>query len=142
MNNDNIRFALRKIETEQFAINEDGYVKGEKINLSNEFRFGADFDRKIIKVSTYFKFEILNIPFLLFGVSCYFEIEPESWNCLINKSELVLPSEAATHLLLLTIGTARGVLHAKTENTKFNNYYLPTLDVSQMITENIRIPFL
>jgi hypothetical protein len=34
---------------------------------------------------------------------------------------------------MLTVGTARGVLHAKTENTKYNRYVLPTINVASMI---------
>ncbi|WP_262906606.1 hypothetical protein [Tenacibaculum finnmarkense] len=37
---------------------------------------------------------------------------------------------------MITVGTTRGVLHSKTDNTIFNEFILPTLNVSQMITED------
>ena len=38
---------------------------------------------------------------------------------------------------MLTIGTARGVLHSKTENTPYNKYLLPTLNVSDLVNNDL-----
>ena len=35
----------------------------------------------------------------------------------------------------MTIGTTRGILHAKTEGTCFNKYVLPTINVTEIIKE-------
>ena len=42
-----------------------------------------------------------------------------------------------THLIVLTIGTVRGILHAKTEGTKYNSYILPTINVAELIKTDI-----
>ena len=39
---------------------------------------------------------------------------------------------------MITVGTLRGVLHAKTENTEFNEFFLPTINVTDLIKEDIR----
>jgi len=80
--------------------------------------------------------------FLVLEISCLFRIEDISWAKIHsedNSNLLVVPKNLATHLLILTIGTARGVLHAKTENTEFNKFSLPTLDVSNLIQEDVVI---
>lgn len=38
---------------------------------------------------------------------------------------------------MLTIGTARGVLHSKTENTTFNQFLLPTLNVNELVQKDV-----
>lgn len=43
----------------------------------------------------------------------------------------------ATHFAVLTVGSARGILHAKTEGTIYNQYLLPTIDIKEMIQEDI-----
>jgi hypothetical protein len=42
-----------------------------------------------------------------------------------------------THLTMITVSSVRGVLHAKTEGTIFNKYLLPTLDVTEMVKEDV-----
>jgi len=36
-----------------------------------------------------------------------------------------------------TVGTARGVLHSKTESTPFNGLIIPPINVEQIIQEDI-----
>lgn len=38
---------------------------------------------------------------------------------------------------MLTIGTTRGVLHSKTENTPFNSFLLPTLNVMELVKKDV-----
>ena len=40
------------------------------------------------------------------------------------------------HMAVLTVGTTRGILHAKTENTPFNRYHLPTINLKDMINQD------
>jgi len=49
----------------------------------------------------------------------------------------VIPKGFLTHLTVLTIGTARGVLHTKLEKTGFEKYLLPTLNISDLIKEDM-----
>ena len=44
-----------------------------------------------------------------------------------------------THFSVIAIGTTRGVLHAKTDGSKFNDFVLPTIDITQIITEDIKL---
>jgi hypothetical protein len=37
---------------------------------------------------------------------------------------------------MITVGTCRGILHAKTENTKFNQFLIPTINVAELIKED------
>jgi hypothetical protein len=37
---------------------------------------------------------------------------------------------------MITVGTARGVLHAKTEGTTLNKFFIPTVNVVEMVTDD------
>lgn len=141
MNTTDIQFKLHAIKTEQFAIIEDVYSEGDPVTLDSNYRFGAIGAERIVAVVVNYKFKTPTGVFLLIEVSCMFDIKSESWNTISNneKPSLILPKEIATHLLVLTIGTTRGILHAKTENTLYNRFFVPTLNVSNSIHEVIEI---
>lgn len=131
-----ISFALDNIATLQFAIIESSYSDSEEIQLNTNLGFGVDHANKIIGVSAKFTFEINTKPFLVIEVGCNFKLIESSWKSFINKDVFIVPKDFIQHLSVITIGTARGVLHAKTENTNFNRFLLPTINVTEIITED------
>ena len=141
MSTNEISFKLHSIKTEQFAIIEDIYNENDSVQLESNYRFGSVVAEKLVAVLVNYKFKTPKGVFLIIEVSCMFGIKPDSWDLIYNveKLELILPKAIATHLLVLVIGTARGVLHAKTENTPYNRFILPTLNVSESIKEDLVI---
>ena len=141
--NQSIGFTLKKVTTEQFAIIEEGFNEKGKIRLNTSLRFAADDIKKFIAVFTSFIFDSDNKPFLIIEAGCHFSIQDSAWNEMY-KSEtntLIVPRGFLTHLAVLTIGTSRGILHAKTEGTCFNKYVLPTINVTQIIKEDTSFNF-
>ena len=136
-----IKFSLKQIRTHQFAIIDDSYLDKEKISLSSSLHFGSDKENKVIGVFASFKFETKKQPFLIIEVRCFFQIEDKDWDSLFDsKSNTVqIPKGFITHLAMLTVGTTRGVLHAKTESTPFNRYILPPINITEFIKEDISL---
>lgn len=137
-----IGFALQKVTTQQFAIIESSYKneeKFEKIALGNKIRFGINFKQKTITVLFLAKFTQKELPFLIIEVGCHFSINETAWNSFLDepKTKLIFPRGFISHLVMLTIGTTRGVLHSKTENTLFNRFLLPTLNVNDLVKEDV-----
>lgn len=134
-----IGFALKQITTEQFAIIESSYKEGAAIELKAGLKFGINFNDK--RISVFFATSLIqeNSPFLLLEVGCYFNIIKEAWEGFFNdaKTELIVPKDFIGHLVMLTIGTTRGVLHSKTENTPFNDFLLPTLNVNELVKKDV-----
>ncbi|TXE10337.1 hypothetical protein ES711_00020 [Gelidibacter salicanalis] len=130
-----IGFALKKITTEQFAIIESSYKEGDLVDLKAGLRFGMNFDNRIISVIFSTSLIQEKSPFLVIEVGCHFNITAEAWDSFYNesKTDLVVPKGFIGHLVMLTIGTTRGVLHSKTENTQFNSFLLPTLNVNELV---------
>lgn len=133
-----IAFALAKVTTEQFAVIENRFAEDGEFRLNVHFRFAADHQSKMIGVFANFTFECNSNPFIIVESGCHFNIKPDSWSELINteKNELTVPKGMMQHLGVITVGTARGILHAKTEGTPFNQYLLPTVNVAEIITQD------
>ena len=138
-NNQNVRFSLAKISTDQFAIIPSSFKMGEVVNLKTSLQFGSNKESKLISVKASFQFDQLLIPFLIIEASCYFNIEPNDWNIFVQEAEIVVPKNIITHLTVLTVGTVRGILHAKTEGTNFNGFVIPTVNVTELVTGDIRL---
>ncbi len=141
--NQSIGFSLKKVTTEQFAIIEEGFNEKGKIRLNTSLRFAADDTKKFIAVFTSFIFDSDNKPFLKIEAGCHFSIQNPAWLEMFKPeiNTLIVPKGFLTHLTMLTIGTSRGILHAKTEGTNFNKYVLPTINVTLLIKEDASFNF-
>lgn len=133
-----IGFKLQNIKTEQFAILEQNYTPEKVINLSTSAAFKINPDTMQIGVFARFEFVQAKKIFLKIELSCHFELNELSWGTLKNeqKTKLHVPKEFLAHLLIITVGTTRGVLFAKTENTHYHKFIIPSLDIDEIVTED------
>lgn len=133
-----IGFILQGIKTEQFAIFEDYYAPKKQNDLGTELQFKLDQTNKQIGVFIGFEFLQGKKVFLKIVVSCHFKIADASWDTFIQDktSKLIVPKKFLAHIAMITTGTARGILYAKTESTPFSKFIIPTLNVEEMITED------
>jgi len=134
-NKDNIGFSLRKLTTQQFAIIEDVFKDCENVEMKTNVNFGIDTTKKMIAVFFNVSFLQNKVPFLLLETASHFHVKEESWATFENeeKTELIVSKGFISHLVMLSIGTTRGVLHSKTENTIYNKFLLPTINVNDLI---------
>jgi hypothetical protein len=140
----NIGFSLKKVITEQFAIIEESFNEKGKIRLNTSFRFAADDEQKYIAVFSSFVFDSEEKPFLIIEASCHFSIIDSAWIEMLNSetNTLIVPKGFLCHLAMLTVGTSRGILHAKTEGTCFNQYIIPTINVTEIIKSDASFTFM
>ncbi len=135
-----IEFSLADIHTEQFAIIESAYNEGEaeNIQLQSSFKFGFNETDKTIHLSPRFSFD-QDAPFLILEIACVFKIADESWVKIFSEEgkSVTLPKGFAAHLAAISVGVARGVLHAKTEQTAFTKFMLPLFNVAENISEDV-----
>ena len=133
----NINFNLLKIKTEQFAIFEENFNKNEVINLNTNLSFGMNSNDKVFLITPKYTFENEGKPFIAIQISCYFKVEDTTWNNFKVKKQIIFPKDFVAHMAMITVGTSRGILHTKTEGTIFNEFIIPTINVSEMIREDI-----
>jgi hypothetical protein len=136
--NSQVGFALLGIKTEQFALMEDIFNPKKEVGLGTELQFKLDQTNKQISVFMGFEFMQTRKVFLKIVVSCHFKISEDSWETLLHAGEnkLIVPKGFLAHLAMLTTGTSRGVLFAKTESTSFSKYIIPAINVAAMIPDD------
>ncbi len=126
-------------EEEQFAVFEDAYLPDNRTNVITNLQFRIDGDNRLIGVFPGFEFTQEEKVFLKIEVSCHFKIRDESWNSFLAENQLRVPRDFMAHLAMITVGTARGVLFAKTEGSSFSRFILPAINVKEMIPEDVVI---
>lgn len=137
-------FAFTGLRTVSFAVIEAAYKKTGETNLITGLGFGLDIDDRMVTCNARFSFEKKkDQPFLVLEIQALFEIEQNDFLNKMKQDEntYLIPSGLAIHFAVLTIGSSRGVLHAKTESTPYNEYLLPTIDVNSMISEDVIFRF-
>jgi hypothetical protein len=134
-------FQIIKIITEQFAIFKEAFEKSNnEISFSININFGIEKEEKIIATIVKIQFEQNKSAFLIIEISNHYVMEQNSLNeMLVSANKIIIPKDFAQHLVVITIGTIRGVLHAKTENTEFNQFVIPVIDVSNLIQNDVEL---
>lgn len=133
-------FAFTGLRTISFASIDAAHKKTGAIDLTTGLSFGLDTKDHTVTCTAEFSFEKKkDQPFLILKVQSLFKINNEDF---LNKmrqddNSYLVTQGLATHFAVLTVGSARGILHSKTEGTKYNQYLLPTIDIKGMIQEDI-----
>jgi hypothetical protein len=140
-NNNQIGFQLIGIRTEQFAIVEQEFDTNKPLEIIIDFNVAKDDTRKVVSVLFLSKFLDQDKTIMILECSCHFKIADESWSNFeeTGSNVLIIPQGFITHMAVITVGTARGILHSKTEGTKFNGHILPTLNLTETFTTDARI---
>ena len=112
-----LRFSFYKITTDEFALTGEKYDPALNAEMSIGLGFNAMIEEKVVIIQVKCLFYQHGKLLIVIAVSCAFKVEDEDWNKIYheeNKS-FELARHLALHMTSLTVGTARGVLHAKTE---------------------------
>lgn len=132
-----VPFRLASISTDEFATFKDHFVEDQK-----HFDLGFDVDVRInavdylVGIFTRFEFHQKDQPVMILKCGCHFKIEKKNWDDQIHINQITLPAELITHLLVLTVGTARGIIHVKKPHW-LSQVLLPTLNVSGLVKEDM-----
>jgi len=129
-----IGFRLIKIVTEQFAVIEQE-INEQEITLQAAIDFGIDAQNKDMGCFCRFKFNTGDKTFIVIDLKCEFKVRKQEWETFVSENSIMFPAGFLRHLATITVGTTRGVLHAKTENTPYNKYFLPTINVNDFVKE-------
>lgn len=132
-----VNFQLLEIGTSEFAIIDTVSTDTKKLNFNVALQFGASDSNSSILCNVIIEFISDEQKVLLkLKTDNQFKIKPEDWEKFKNENILTIPKGFLAHLAMISVGTARGILHCKTENTIFNNFVLPLVNVASMIPED------
>lgn len=135
-----IQFRMIRIYTEQFAILDKDLHQGEPYTIDAAISFAVNSKEHLVANRMKIEIKTNDQLAVLLELICAFEIHPESWNEMVQPDTIVVPKDTLMHLAVHTVGTARGILHCKTEGTPFNAMILPPLNVVELITADLSVP--
>lgn len=134
-----IEFRLVSIKTQEFAKFEENFAMDKDININTNLGFGYIAEEKLVDVHVRFVFEDGKMPIMVLGVSCFFQMLQWDEYFNIETKDLLLPKHFAQHIAVITIGTSRGILHSKTEGNIMNSLILPSINVLELVPNDITI---
>lgn len=137
----NIQFKIADIRTNEFATVDDIPVEDDKVEIKSGIGVNMDVENSIITVQIKFTFIFNNYPFVILNCQCSFMLDDKNLKSFANEDgcTYTFPKDLVTHLAVLTVGTARGILHCKTENTNYNKFILPPIDLTKIIKEDLKL---
>lgn len=133
----NISFRLLNIVTEQFATFDVQNIS-DKNDLQSDIQFSINPLQRVVACRMKFQFIHEKQPIVVLTVVCNFDVEEKSWReNILSEKKVTLPRLFLEHICMITLGTSRGVLHAKTENTFFNRFVIPLLNVNNLVEKEV-----
>lgn len=134
-----IPFDIKSIETEEFATIDSCYNSEAEIGINTGFSFGINKEEHSLAVKLAISFECDKGTFIKLTLACQFEVEEKAFQKFYSKKSkfYTVPKGFYTHLCVITIGTARGILHTRLSNTKYKQYLLPSMNISEMLKEDV-----
>lgn len=136
-----IEFVFHSVKTEEFATIPENFDLKSTVSVDTNIDIKVNESDKIIGVFLTFQYLQKKKVFLKIKVACNFSVVDTYWAQLIDTkdNQLKLPKGFITHLLMLSIGTVRGILVAKTEGTVYSQFVLPTMNISEKIKNDFVI---
>lgn len=127
-------FRIAGIKTQQFAIFPEKFVNGKEVRVESEFEFGLNDDYSRIRCLSRFSYLQNDTLLLTCEIHNVFDIREDGVALL--KEQLRVPADTLRYLATIATGTARGIIHTKTEGTILNPIVLPPINLVEVISKD------
>ena len=139
MKSSKITFSLAAIDTVQFATIGNAPAITDNIEETITLSFTILEASRIIDCNFGYTLSKSKAAFITIQVVCSFQLAQKDFNKLLHAAVLKIPVDAAQQITMHTIGTTRGILHSKTENTPFNDFPVGLIDIQDIVNEDIPV---
>ena len=130
-------FKLVKITNEQFAVFKENCEQGNfEYDIDFKTNVRVSIGQHMVGIFTKYVFSQKKGIVLVIECGCHFNLFDHYWNVNVTDNILIIDKKLLTHLLVLTVGTSRGVLHSK-KPTWLSSIMLPTLNVISVISDDM-----
>ena len=130
-----IPFRIKRVETKQFAMFPDD-MEGDVVQVNTKYEFRANVNERMILCDSYFDYKQEDKLILVLQVACYFEIEAGAFESFKKGDEIHIPVEFMRYMGTIAVGTARGIICAKTEGTRINSVVLPPINLVEVMKDD------
>lgn len=132
-----IPYKISHIETVQFAIFPDNFINGQEVLINTNCGYNVRSDlnqvRNVISVNYTQNEKLL----MVVQLACYYDIAPEGVEAI--KAEGKIPIDFLRYMGSISVGTIRGVIHAKTEGTVLNPVVMPPVNLEEMVKNDLML---
>lgn len=127
-----------RISTGQFAILSTEAPQGN-VDITTNMELKHAIDGSAVQVHAIFSFNEKDKQVIVMDTTCEFAIHPDDLRSITKDGQVVIPKDVIDYFIAQTVGTARGILHCKTEGTPFNGIIIPPMNVTDMFKEDMVI---
>lgn len=133
-----LAFRIASIGTDEFsAFGLPEVIQDARMGFTCNLQLMVDVDRRQLGIQLHNHFEVNDEPVIRLIAHVIFEFEETSWTTMLTESKVTIKKALARHLTVITVGTVRGVLHAKTEGTPHSRFILPLVNVEEMVVKDL-----
>ena len=136
---DKIPFRIFKIENDPIELHADLVEELSDIEFDFQVSYNGDLENRIIGCKTKYTFKQKNNIVSVLTVYCYFLIEEGFVKSKIENNKLVLSKDFLRYLATISVGTARGIQHAKTQGTILNSIVIPPINLMEMSIQDFTL---
>lgn len=128
-----IPFKIKKIEIAQFAVFPEALDVSKNVQVNSQFSFDANIEAHVVRCKANFYYKQDDCLVLVLVVYCYFDIDSPSLETFKDGDNYRIPVDFLRYMATIVVGTARGIIFTKTENTPINHILLPPINLVKML---------
>ena len=132
-----IPYRISGIRTTQFALFPEKFINGREITVQTSFTFGYSEGLDSIRCISNFEYIQDEDILMISEIQCTFDISPEGSAEL--KELRKVPVDFLRYMATIATGTARGIIHAKSEGTILSAIILPPINLIEAIKNDLPI---
>ncbi len=132
-----IPYRISGIKTTQFALFPEKFINGREITVQTSFTFGYSEGLDSIRCISNFEYIQDDDILMISEIQCTFDISPEGSAELIELRKV--PVDFLRYMATIATGTARGIIHAKSEGTILSAIILPPINLIEAIKDDLPI---
>lgn len=132
-----IPYRISGIKTTQFALFPEKFINGREITVQTSFTFGYSEGLDSIRCISNFEYIQDEDILMISEIQCTFDISPEGSAEL--KELRKVPVDFLRYMATIATGTARGIIHAKSEGTILSAIILPPINLIEAIKDDLPI---
>jgi hypothetical protein len=130
-----IPYKIARLETKQFAIFPESFNNSEGVGVNSSYEFSISTDMTAIRCRSIFRYIQDEKVLLVLELNAFFTIAPEGIAEIKQNSSV--PVDFLRYMGTIVVGTARGIIHTKTEGTVLNSIVLPPINLVEIIKEDL-----
>lgn len=135
-----IPFRIFKIENDPIELHADlvDYDLSD-VEFGFQVAFNGDLAAGIVGCRTKYLFRKKDQIVSSLTVYCYFAVDPDYMKKEIKNDALFLPEDFLRYLATISVGTARGIQHAKTQGTILNSLVIPPINLMKLDIQDFKL---